>query len=52
MVHGGPTDQVRHVGDLGNVVADADGNVNTIFSDSVISLFGLQSVIGRAIVVC
>lgn len=50
-VHGGPNDQVRHVGDLGNVVADADGNVNTIFSDSAISLFGLQSIIGRAIVV-
>lgn len=49
--HGGPHDHIRHVGDLGNVVADSNGVVSTVFSDSVISLFGTRSIIGRAIVV-
>jgi Cu-Zn family superoxide dismutase len=42
---------VRHVGDLGNVVADEYGRVSTSFSDSVITLYGSRSIIGRAIVV-
>ena len=41
---------MRHVGDLGNVLADGAGRVSTSFSDSVISLFGARSIIGRAIV--
>lgn len=50
--HGGPQDEVRHVGDLGNVFADSEGIVSTIFSDSTISLYpGAKSIIGRAIVV-
>lgn len=48
--HGAREDEIRHVGDLGNVVADANGVVSTSFSDNVISLFGSQSIIGRAIV--
>lgn len=51
VTHGGPADQVRHVGDLGNVVADENGVVKTSFSDTVVSLFGSYSVLGRAIVV-
>ncbi len=49
--HGGPTDAVRHVGDLGNVQANADGSVNVIIDDSVIQLNGRHSIIGRAVVV-
>lgn len=49
--HGAREDQVRHVGDLGNVLADETGKVSTSFSDSVITLFGARSVIGRAVVV-
>jgi superoxide dismutase, Cu-Zn family len=49
--HGAREAQVRHVGDLGNVVADASGRVSTSFSDAVITLFGSRSIIGRAIVV-
>lgn len=49
--HGAREDQVRHVGDLGNVVADAAGRVSTSFSDKVITLFGARSIVGRAIVV-
>jgi len=37
VVHGGPTDAIRHVGDLGNAVA-AGGAISYTFSDSVISL--------------
>uniref|UniRef100_A0A1Q3F7B4 Superoxide dismutase [Cu-Zn] n=1 Tax=Culex tarsalis TaxID=7177 RepID=A0A1Q3F7B4_CULTA len=49
--HGAPNDQVRHVGDLGNIVADEHGIAKTSFSDTVVSLFGSRSVLGRAIVI-
>lgn len=51
MKHGGPLDQIRHIGDLGNVFADSNGIATTSFSDAVISLYGPRSIIGRAIVV-
>lgn len=49
--HGSPNDEIRHVGDLGNVAADQNGNAVTNFSDALISLTGARSIIGRAIVV-
>ncbi|XP_058063761.1 uncharacterized protein LOC131213677 [Anopheles bellator] len=49
--HGAPNDQVRHVGDLGNIVADENGIAKTSYSDTVVSLYGARSVIGRAIVI-
>ncbi|XP_055704389.1 uncharacterized protein LOC129802513 [Phlebotomus papatasi] len=49
--HGAPNDEIRHRGDLGNVQADQNGRAFTSFSDHVISLNGLNSVIGRAVVV-
>ncbi|XP_055690565.1 uncharacterized protein LOC129794017 [Lutzomyia longipalpis] len=48
--HGAPQDEIRHRGDLGNVVADQNGIVHTSYSDSVISLNGFNSIIGRAVV--
>jgi Cu/Zn superoxide dismutase len=27
LTHGAPEDEIRHAGDLGNIVANADGNV-------------------------
>ncbi|KAL1766680.1 superoxide dismutase [Cu-Zn] [Sigmodon hispidus] len=45
--HGGPADQERHVGDLGNVTAGKDGVINVFIEDSMISLTGEHSVIGR-----
>ena len=41
----------RHVGDLGNVEEDGEGKVSKSFTDSVISLHGDQSIIGRSVVV-
>lgn len=48
--HGAPNDQVRHIGDLGNIRADERGIAETKFSDQVINLAGPRSIIGRAVV--
>ena len=50
LTHGGPDISKRHVGDLGNVQADADGNGKYEHTDSLIALFGPFSVIGRSCV--
>ncbi|KXS14801.1 CuZnSOD [Gonapodya prolifera JEL478] len=49
--HGGPSDSERHVGDLGNVTAGADGTVKASLTDAHVQLSGAQSVVGRTIVV-
>ncbi|XP_044584314.1 superoxide dismutase [Cu-Zn]-like isoform X2 [Cotesia glomerata] len=49
--HGGLTDAKRHVGDLGNVVADGNGKVIVNIVDTVISLSGSNSIIGRSLVI-
>ncbi|KAK9493926.1 superoxide dismutase [Lipomyces doorenjongii] len=49
--HGAPTDEVRHVGDLGNVTTDALGTAKGSTVDSLIHLIGPQSVLGRTIVI-
>lgn len=50
--HGAPTDENRHVGDMGNIEVKADGGDTEInLSDSLVSLIGQHSVIGRALVV-
>jgi len=50
--HGAPTDAKgeRHAGDLGNVEA-AGGSAKVNITDSMISLTGVNSVIGRTVVV-
>jgi len=50
--HGGPKDSVRHIGDLGNVEAGADGVAKVNITDSQIQLSGPHSVVGRTVVVC
>jgi len=49
--HGGPCDSVRHVGDLGNVEANDTGVAKVCISDSQISLFGENNIVGRTLVV-
>ena len=49
--HGGPQHTMRHRGDLGNLTADAHGKVAAEFSDSVLSLHGEHSIIGRSVIV-
>lgn len=51
LTHGAPEDEVRHAGDLGNVIAGPDGVAEATIVDSQIPLSGPNSVIGRALVV-
>ncbi|VVC96202.1 superoxide dismutase [Cu-Zn]-like [Leptidea sinapis] len=48
--HGGPRDQIRHVGDLGNIKAE-DGTLEVKIIDHIISLTGPRSVVGRSIAI-
>ncbi|KAI5297172.1 hypothetical protein KEM56_005030 [Ascosphaera pollenicola] len=49
--HGAPTDEVRHVGDLGNIKTDAQGNAVGTTTDKLVQLIGPESVLGRTVVV-
>lgn len=49
--HGGPMDDERHAGDLGNLTAGASGRADYERSDSHIAFDGAHSIIGRAVIV-
>jgi len=49
--HGGLNTKCRHVGDLGNLNANSNGNVDTTIKVKSVKLRGKYSVIGRSIVV-
>ncbi|KAK3354750.1 putative SOD-1 superoxide dismutase (Cu-Zn) [Neurospora tetraspora] len=49
--HGDRTAEVRHVGDLGNLETDAQGNAKGSVTDNLVKLIGPESVIGRTVVV-
>lgn len=49
--HGGPDDQERHAGDLGNIIADETGHAHYERLDKLISLEGVNSVVGRSVVI-
>ena len=51
MPHSGPDTNMRHVGDLGNLEADSDGQAAIDFVDSVIDFDGVATILGRGIVV-
>lgn len=49
--HGGPDSAERHVGDLGNIVADESGHGHYERIDKIISFAGENSIIGRAVII-
>lgn len=49
--HGSPDSLERHVGDLGNVEADANGHAHYERVDKVIALSGRNSILGRSIII-
>jgi len=49
--HGAPDDTYRHVGDLGNIFAGDNGVAMIDLEDSQISLNGMNSIIGRGVVI-
>ena len=51
LAHGGPTATKRHVGDLGNIEADANGHAKLDIIDPALGFSGATSIIGRGLVV-
>ncbi|XP_050282057.1 superoxide dismutase [Cu-Zn], chloroplastic [Quercus robur] len=51
LTHGAPEDEVRHAGDLGNIIANVDGVAEATIIDKQIPLTGPNAVVGRALVV-
>ena len=49
--HGAPMDMSRHMGDMGNLEADAAGKAHLEYVDAVIQLNGPGSIIGKSIIV-
>ena len=51
MRHGGPDNEQRHVGDLGNIRADDSGKAVIDIKDTLVQLHGPHSIIGRSVIV-
>jgi len=51
MPHSMPASSKRHVGDMGNIEAGKDGTAHFDYVDTMISLTGEHSVIGRGVIV-
>jgi Cu-Zn family superoxide dismutase len=49
--HGAPTDEYRHVGDLGNVMVDEAGTSHYEFIDDRMTFAGPTSIVGRGMIV-
>ena len=49
--HGGPSSKERHIGDLGNIIADASGLAVGFLDDVLVKLRGPFSCIGRSIII-
>ncbi|MEE8404762.1 MAG: superoxide dismutase family protein, partial [candidate division Zixibacteria bacterium] len=51
MKHSAPIDSMRHVGDIGNIVADAEGKATLEWVDSHMTFEGANSIIGRGVII-
>lgn len=51
VTHGGPDDQLHHVGDLGNLRADESGRAQLDFVFDFLKLNGPHSIVGRSVIV-
>lgn len=49
--HGGLNDINSHAGDLGNVIANNSGEVNTHITTEKLTLYGKYSILGRSIII-
>lgn len=49
--HAGPTDHDRHLGDLGNLEADTNGNAYYSRTFSDLTIEGERSILGKAVIV-
>ena len=49
--HGGPDSAERHVGDMGNLVADAQGHAHYDRVDDLMQLNGPDTIVGRSVIV-
>jgi superoxide dismutase, Cu-Zn family len=49
--HGGPDSEVRHVGDLGNLMANEEGRAHYERIDRMITLDGENSILGRSLII-
>jgi len=49
--HGAPGDTMSHMGDLGNLTADASGHAHLEWISSEISFMGPSSILGRSVIV-
>jgi superoxide dismutase, Cu-Zn family len=49
--HGAPADENRHIGDLGNIEADASGKGILEYVDKTLTLDGPNSIIGRSVII-
>ena len=49
--HAGPDAEMRHMGDLGNIEADASGKAHLEMTDKMLKLSGENSIIGYAVIV-
>jgi Cu-Zn family superoxide dismutase len=49
--HAGPDAPIRHIGDLGNITADDNGNAVYERLDTVVSFSGTNNIIGKGVIV-
>ena len=49
--HGAPQAAARHVGDLGNIEAGADGVATLDWTDTQLAFEGMHGIVGRAVIV-